>query len=76
MVSIELELRRRGEAEAREITAEFEARGAALNETITQEFVARGEQIMAQVSGSDVQCLTVLDWRCSTKLGEGLLSKY
>ena len=62
MVSIELELRRRGEAEAREITAEFEARGAALNETITQEFVARGEMIMAQVrSASDVQFLMVFD---------------
>ena len=62
MVSIELELRRRGEAEAREITAEFEARGAALNETITQEFVARGEQIMAQVrSACDIQCLMVFD---------------
>ena len=55
MVSIELQLRRRGEAEARQITAEFEARGAALNETITREFVARGEQVMAQVrSASDV----------------------
>ena len=63
MVSIELQLRRRGEAEARQITAEFEARGAALNETITREFVARGEQVMAQVrSASNVQCLTVLDY--------------